>query len=200
MHSDSKPRTARRRDFYFDESGQDTRGEFFIVAGVVVSSGNRDKAHQFYASLEKISGKGKVKWASAQKDKRLIYLRTAIQEAASLGVIFCYSVFRQTTDYDRATIEGIARAVHILRHSTSRMYVYVDELTKPKCGDYKTRLRRLGCRNVRDVRGIRKRQDDPLIRLADALAGALAKSLKDPDNPLTELLSQAEENGTLVRL
>lgn len=80
------------------------------------------------------------------------------------------------------------------------MYVYVDGLTEPKCSDYKTRLRTLGCRRVRDVRGVRKRQDDPLIRLADALAGALGESRKYPDSQLAEFLSQTEEDGTLIEL
>ena len=86
-----------------------------------------------------------------------------------------------------------------MRRSASRIYVHVDELTQPKCSDYKTRLRRLGCR-VRDVRGVRKRQNEPLIRLADALAGALGESRKHPNSQLAEFLSRAEENGTLVEL
>ncbi|MCG9131542.1 hypothetical protein J5I95_07670 [Candidatus Poribacteria bacterium] len=201
MPSKLEPITVKmkRIDLLTDESGQDTRGELFIVASVVVASGNADETRQFYASLEKISGKGKVKWASAKKDKRLTYLHTAIQEAASLNVTFFYSVFRQTTDYDRATVEGIARVVHRLRRSASRVYVHVDELTQPKCSHYKTRLRRLGCR-VRDVRGIKKRQNEPLMRLADALAGALGESRKHPDNQFVELLSRAEENGILIEL
>ena len=195
--TDVKP---RRIDISVDESGQDTRGEFFIVASIIIAAENRDEARQFCESLEKTSGKGKIKWASARRDKRSAYLYTAIQEADSLGVTFFYSIFRRTTDYDRATIEGIARAVHRLRHSASRVYVHVDGLTKPKCSDYKTRLRRLGCRRVRDVRGIKKTQNDPLIRLADALAGALGESRKYQDSQLAELFSKAEEDGTLVEL
>ena len=202
MHNNRKPTDVkpRRRDLYVDESGQDTRGELFVVAGVVVAAENGDEARQFYESLEKVSGKGKVKWASAKRDKRLTYLHTAIQGAASLDVTFFYSVFRQTTDYDGATVEGIARVVHRLHRSASRVYVHVDELTKPKCSNYKTRLRGLGCRQVRDVRGIRKRQNEPLIRLADTLAGALAMSRKHYDSQLAELFSQAKENGTLIEL
>ena len=199
-NSQPTPTESKRIDLYFDESGQDTRGKLFIVASVMVAAENGDKAHQFYKSLEKTSGKGKVKWASAKKDKRLAYLHTAIQEVGSLGVTFSYSIFNQTTDYDGATVEGVARAVHRLRYSASRVYIHIDGLTEPKCSDYKIRLRRLGCRRVRDVRGIRKRQNDPLIRLADALAGALGESRKYPDSQLAKLLSQAEEDGILAEL
>ncbi|MDE0424779.1 MAG: DUF3800 domain-containing protein [Candidatus Poribacteria bacterium] len=190
----------KRIDLWVDESGQDTRGKLFIVAGAVVAAENRDEARQFYASLEKISGKGKVKWAAADKNKRLTYLHTAIQEAAALDVTLFYSEFHQTTDYDGATVEGIARIVHKLHRSASRIYVHVDGLTESKCSDYRVRLRRLGCRRVRDVRGIRKRQNEPLIRLADALAGGIGASRKHQNSQLAGLLSQAEKDGILVKL
>ena len=91
--TDQKP---KRIDLHFDESGQHTRGEFFIVAGVMVVAENTDEARQFYASIEETSGKRKAKWASAKRDKRLAYLQTAIQKASSLDVKFFYSIFRQT--------------------------------------------------------------------------------------------------------
>lgn len=40
---DRKP---KRIDLHFDESGQHTRGEFFIVAGVMVVAENMDEARQ----------------------------------------------------------------------------------------------------------------------------------------------------------
>ncbi len=195
--TDRKP---KRIDLYFDESGQHTRGEFFIVVGVMVIAENTDEARQFYASIEEISGKGKVKWASAKKDKRLSYLQRAIQGAPSLDIKFFRCVFRQRTDYDGATVEGIARVVHRLQRSASRIYVYVDGLTEPKCSAYKNRLRRLGCRRVKDVRGVKKRQNESLMRLADALAGAIGEARRHQENQPAELLSQAEESGTLIEL
>ncbi len=200
MLSKLRPIEAKRIDLWVDESGQDTRGKLFIVAGAVVAAENRDEARQFYVSLEKLSGKGKVKWAAAEKNKRLTYLRTVIREDAPVDVIRFYSEFRQTTDYDGATVEGIARVVHRLQRSASRIYIHVDGLTRPKCSKYKARLRRLACRRVKDVRGIRKRQNEPLIRLADALAGGIGASRKHQNSELAELLSQAEKDGTLVKL
>lgn len=202
MPSKLQPITVKmkRIDLLVDESGQDTRGKLFIVAIVIVAGGRSDEARRFYEALEKTSGKGKVKWASAKKERRLAYLHTAIQEADSLGVTFFYSVFYQTTDYDGATVEGIARAVHRLSRSASRVYIHVDGLTEPKCSDYKTRLRKLGCRSIMDVRGIKKRQNEPLIRLADALAGALGELEKYENSQLAELFSHAKENGTLIKL
>ena len=190
----------KRTDLLVDESGQDTRGKLFIVVIVIVAGERSDEARRLYEALEKSSGKGKVKWASAKRDKRLAYLQTAIQKVPSLGVKFFYSIFRQTTDYDGATVEGIARAINRLPRSASRVYVHVDGLTEPKCSRYKTRLRQLGCRRVKDVRGVRKRQNEPLIRLADTMAGALGEWDKHKAPDLEKIFAEAKRNGMLIEL
>ena len=188
---------AKRVDLYVDESGQDTKGKLFVVAVVAVE--NSDMFRQHCESFEQSSGKGKVKWRSAKREKRLTYLQTVISEGSSLGVTLFNSVFHQTTDYDAATIEGIAKSIRRLRVPGSRIYVYVDGLSKTKCNAYKTRLRRLSC-PVKKVNRVRKDENEPLIRLADALAGASAELLKYQESDLTELFSQAVQDGILVTL
>ena len=109
MPGDAVSTTAKvkRVDLYVDESGQDTRGKLFLVA--IVSVENSDEFRRYCESFEASSGKGKIKWRSAQKERRLAYLRTVISSAASLGVTLFYSVSRQTTDYDSATIDGLRK-------------------------------------------------------------------------------------------
>ncbi len=186
---------SKRIDLYVDESGQDTRGKLFVVAVVTVE--NSDEFRERCEYLERSSGKGKLKWGHAQREKRLVYLHAIISEAPSFGVTLFYSVFRQTTDYDGATIEGIARVIQRLKRFDFHVYVYVDGLAKVKQSNYKTRLRRLGC-PVRKVSRIAKDENEPLIRLADALAGASAELLKYQDSELNELFSQAEQHSILV--
>ncbi len=110
-----------------------------------------------------------------------------------------YSVFRKTTDYDNATIVGIARAVHKLSIPDASVFVYVDALGNKKGHIYKTRLRKLKC-SVKKVRGIKKDENEPLIRLADAVARAAAELLKYDSKDLGEIFSQAKQQGTLVEL
>ena len=109
MHGDAISTTAKvkRVDLYVDESGQDTRGKLFVVAIVAVE--NSDEFRRYCESFEASSGKGKVKWRSAQRERRLAYLRAVISGAASLGVTLFYSVSRRTTDYDSVTIDGVAK-------------------------------------------------------------------------------------------
>ena len=69
MPSKLEPITVKmkRIDLLTDESGQDTRGELFIVASVGVASENGDEARRFYASLEKISGERKSQMGICQE-------------------------------------------------------------------------------------------------------------------------------------
>ena len=199
MRSNTLSTEARsiRVNLYVDESGQDTKGKLFVVA--VVAVGSSDVLRQCCEFFEESSGKRKVKWRSAQKEKRLAYLRAVISDASALGVTLFYSVSRRTTDYDSATIDGIAKAIRRLRNPGSRFYIYVDGLAKSKCHVYKTRLRQLSC-PVRKVSRVGKDENEPIIRLADALAGASAELLKYQGSALSELFTQAERSGVLVPL
>lgn len=199
MNSETKsPATKRQRiNNYVDESGQDTKGELFTVAVVAVA--DNDKFRQLCESAEEMSGKRKKKWASAERSRRLNYLRAVIQEADSLNVTLFYSIFRKTTDYDAATINGIAKAILRLNPSNSDMYVYVDGLAKAKRSAYKTGLRRLSC-PVKKVSGVKKDENEPLIRLADALAGAAGELLKYQASDLEILFSEAKRRGIFVQL
>ena len=199
MHGDAvstRPK-ATRIDLYVDESGQDTRGKLFVVAIVAVE--NSDEFRQYCEFFEASSGKGKVKWRSAEKKRRLAYPRTVISSAASLGVTLFCSVSRRTIDYDSATIDGVAKAIRRLKAPGSRVYVYIDGLSKSKCNVYKNRLRHLSC-PVRKVIRVAKDENEPLVRLADALAGASAELEKYRDSELDKLFSQAKQKGILVRL
>ena len=184
----------QRYDLYVDESGQDTKGELFVVA--VVATENSDEFRQYCESLEQSSGKGKVKWRSAQKMRRLDYLRSIMLDNSIHKFILFYRVFRRITDYDSATIDGIASAIRKLRPLGSHVYVHVDGLPKSKRHVYKTRLRQLSC-PVKKVTTV-KDENEPIIRLADALAGASAALEKYQNEELRPIFSQAEESGLLI--
>ena len=60
------------------------------------------------------------------------------------------------------------------------------------------RLRKLGC-DVEKVRGA-KDENEPLIRLADALAGAMGELFKHQASDLETLFSEAKQRGILIEL
>lgn len=192
--SEPIPAKPKRIDIFVDESGQDTKGEFFVVAIVAVE--DSDGFRKFCTTLERTSRKGRTKWGTAKKDSRIIYLRAVISDASSFGVTLFYAVFRETLAYDRATVESIARAIHSLSSPGSRFSVQVDGLAKTKCNTYKTDLRKRGV-SVEKVRGV-KDENEPLIRLADALAGAARDMLESEDSELRKLFALATRTGIFV--
>ena len=198
LYNKVNPDTVKRQryDLYVDESGQDTKGKLFVVA--VVATENSDEFRQHCESLEQSSGKGKVKWRSAHKMRRLDYLCSIMLHSSSHKFKLFYSVFRRTTDYDSATIDGIASTIRKLRPIGSDVYVHVDGLPKSKRHVYKTRLRQLSC-PVKKVTTV-KDENEPIIRLADAVAGASAALEKYENEELRQIFSSAEENEKLIIL
>jgi len=184
----------KRFDLYIDESRQRIGGEWFIVAGAAVE--DSDKFGQLCESIEITSNKGKAKWGKANKNNRLIYLRTIVSDDRFRDILLFSYVFQKTKDYVGATIRGIDLAVANLHPSASAVSVYVDGLVKNKYREYQVRLRRLGC-DVEKVRGA-KDENEPLIRLADALAGATRDLLEHRNNELTEIFSLAVKRDILV--
>ena len=196
MSNNFEPIAAKQKgiDLYIDESRQRVGGEWFIVAGVAVE--DSDKFRQLCEALEITTNKGKVKWGKADKNNRLAYLRALISDERFREILLFSYVFRDTKNYVRATIRGIDLAVANLPPSDSAVSVYVDGLVKTQYREYQVRLRKLGC-HIEKVRGA-KDENEPLIRLADAVAGATRDLLEDRNNELKELFSLAVKRGILA--
>lgn len=196
MHNNPIPTDAKpkRIDLYVDESGQDTKGEIFVVGIVAVK--NSDKFRQHCESLERTSRKGPAKWGKANRNNRLIYLRTIVSDDRFRDFLLFSYLFQGTKDYVGSTTRGIDLAVASLQPSDSSVYVYIDGLVKTQYKNYQVRLRKLGC-HVEKVRG-RKDQNEPLIRLADAVAGATRDLLEYENSELKELFSLAMTRDIFV--
>ena len=111
-----------------------------------------------------------------------------------------YSVFRRTTDYDKATVEAIANAVQWQKPGGKyTTLIYVDGLSKTKRQEYGVRLRRRGL-PVRQVRGIRRDESNALIRLADTLAGFVRDGLEGKRSDIQTLFKQTKRDGRLVEV
>ena len=183
---------------YVDETGQDTRGEIFIVT-VVVLEKERNRIIQICENLETSTGKGNRKWRSSSHEARMEYIQAILQNRELRGSLM-YSVFRRTRDYDLATILGISKAIH--RHGPQEKHaatIYIDALPKSRRRLYSTELRKLGVR-TRKVMGVRRDENNPLTRLADALAGFLRDAIQEDSEEAVRLFHQARSKGMLVEV
>ncbi len=155
-----------------------------------------DKFRQLCEDLERTSRKRHVKWGKANKKNRLVYLRTVVSDIRFSNILLFSYVFRKPKDYVGATVRSIDLAVANLHSSNSLVSVYVDGLVRTQYKEYQVRLRKLGCQ-VEKVQG-RKDESEPLIRLADAVAGATRDLLEYKNDELEEIFSIAIKQGVLV--
>lgn len=71
---------------YADESGQDTKGELFLVS-VIVGDKERDELRAVVEKIEKETGKRHIKWQRSSHPIRVSYLERLIQEDILKGKV-----------------------------------------------------------------------------------------------------------------
>ena len=181
---------------YTDESG---RGALpFIVAVVVVGDG-RDELADMCERIERDTGKGRTKWQKADYGKRLAYLRAIVNDGQFAGALYC-ATFAQVEDYDAATVAAIARAIERTDPTgAQRVAVLVDALPKKKESEYATQLRRRVTSSV-NVRGVKRDESSPLIRLADALAGFVNDVQEEQSEEVVTLFARAQRAGMIAQI
>ena len=94
---------------YVDETGQDTKGELFLVS-VVIAKDERDNLIEKLEGIERSTGKGRVKWMRASDKARVAYIRRVLSTSAFRGKLH-YASYRDTTNYLSLTILTTARAI-----------------------------------------------------------------------------------------
>ena len=185
---------------YVDESGQDTKGDIFIVS-VVVTGQERDKLLKLCEEIEQKSGKGKFKWGKAENKRRLDYIQRVFTSSQFKRKLR-YSIYHNQLNYDMATIVGIAKAIHfqeLLNYTTT---IYIDGLAKTKRQKYGSELRKLGVPN-RKVQGVTKDENNSLTRLADAIAGFVRDVLEGKSKDIKQIKKIFEDGvkkGNLVEV
>ena len=95
---------------YVDETGQDTKGNLFIVS-IILTETNREKLEKGIEEIEKKSNKGKLKWSRAKPERRVAYMTMVCKEFTGERILR-FSVYRDTKDYDLATMTAISKAIH----------------------------------------------------------------------------------------
>lgn len=109
-----------------------------------------------------------------------------------------FAIYRDTDDYLTLTVETIARALKRTQTSDCKVTVLIDALPKAHRNIVSNGLRAFGIR-TRKVRGVRKDEHDPLIRLADAICGLVRASHEGQDD-MKRLLKQGIRKGTIEDL
>ena len=156
-----------KRYFYVDESGQDTQGKLFIVS-VVVAVEQIEQWRNVCEEAEQVSRKGKRKWMKTIPDRCLAYMRLILQNPLIAGRLL-FALYKENRDYDGLTAQTIATAVKQMGNDGKNVII-IDALPKEQWQGYSRRIRQAGAK-IEKVRGVRRDENDAMIRLADAVCG-----------------------------
>ena len=186
---------------YVDESGQDTLGQLFVV-GVVLTNRERDELKHFCETIEQQSGKHRLKWYEAEHGARMAYIRDLLQ-ALPASVQLYFATYQQSRDYFSLTVDAISQALQqtladSLEPENYKVTVLIDGLPRSREQVVGSRLRRSGIR-IDKVRGVKKEENDALIRLADALCGFIRLVVTERSEAKI-LFDEAIQRGRLRRL
>lgn len=154
---------------YVDETGQDTQGILFLVS-IVITENERDKIKEDLLKIEKRSKKLATSWHKTSHQKRIKYLREIFSRNIFKNRIF-FSVYRKTQEYVDLTIFTTAKAILKQAKKPYTATVFVDGLNRSERKRFAAGLRKLRVK-IKKVRGL-KNESEPLIRLADTIAGFL---------------------------
>ncbi len=178
---------------YVDESGQDMRGELFIVS-VVISDHEADQLRQICEDIERDSHKGQRKWVKTAYERRLAYMQQVVSHPIFAGKLN-FAIYRNSLDYSAMTVQTIGRALSAASETDYKATVFIDGLPRSLEQVVGVQLRQQGI-NAKKVRGVKKDENEALIRLADAVCG-LVRGAFEGQPAMRALFEQGLRAGAL---
>lgn len=164
---------------------------------IVVTEKDRDLIQSKVEKIEQLSKKGKLKWGRSSKKLKLSYLNQIIPIFKQSSSLRC-SVFKNTSDYDLATVVAISKALHYEKRKIKyKSIIYIDALSKTKKPEYARELRKLGI-STQKIRSVQKDENNSLIRLADSIAGWVRDVIEENDKDLILIFNKAIKLKTLI--
>lgn len=161
--------TTKKFYCYVDETGQDTKGKFFLVTVVVKDQQDVNNLQEQLEGIEKLTKK-KLKWSKSSFKTREKYLLQIAKINKLKGSIF-YSVYHDSKEYISLTSLTVAKSVLARGERNFAVNIIIDGLKKKEMEEVRKELKKLKI-NYRKIRGMKDEQD-AILRLADSIAGFL---------------------------
>ena len=153
---------------YVDETGQDTLGQLFIVA-IVILEDQLEQIRSLLLNIEKQSGKHQKKWQKTRNQERLNYIELILENKKLAKSLFFCSYQNAGREYLPLVIYSIANILNLDENRNKEAYLTIDALNQKERSFIASRLRRFNL-DISKIVGKRD-QSEPILRLADALAG-----------------------------
>lgn len=180
---------------YVDESGQDTKGEYFFVAVVVTSANEREELRTFLKNIEAQTDK-RAKWFKSDWRRRRGYINAILTSNRFQGKLF-FAHHTETKEYLEHLIADTAKAILRMAQPPYQVTVLVDALGRSDRRRFGKGLRALKV-HVEKVRGLSDESDE-FIRLADAIAGFIRDGYEQKP-AIQELYQNALRTGLVEQL
>ena len=165
----------RKLCVYIDESGQDTKGELFLVS-VLILEKDREIISEKLGEIEKESGRKNSKWNQSHHRHRKKYIESLLKIKEIENKIF-FDIFNDTKEYIKLTSFTTAKAILKKSFSNYKATIFVDGLKKKEIELFSRGLRDLRIK-TRKIRGVKKDENNVYIRLVDSICGILRDSQK----------------------
>lgn len=141
---------------YVDETGQDTKGSYFIVAVVVTDNRQHELEHQLEA-VEAASGKKTAKWLKTSDKTRQAYVQALLEGQALPAMIYAKRFTDGTGGFDELEVLATAQALNVYREEQGigeadyKVTVTVDGLSKTMAKKMGSEFRKLGIKTRKVV-------------------------------------------------
>lgn len=155
---------------YVDETGQDTKGSFFLVTVVLEEQENIEDLQKKLEVIEKSTNKNLLKWTKTPFKVREQYLLHLAEIKELKGAIF-YSTYRDTKEYIPLISLTVAKSILSKEEDNYTATIIIDGLKGKEMDEVRKELKKLKI-NYRKIRGMKDEQD-AILRLADSIAGFL---------------------------
>ncbi len=155
---------------YVDETGQDTKGELFLVAVVLKDIRGLETLEKKLEAIDARTGKKQAKWKKISQKIKKKYLEELIQVKELKNAIF-YATYQASKEYSKLTSFTIAKAVLAKESTNYTVTVIIDGLNNKERDIVREELKKLKIK-YRKIRGMKDEQSI-FLRLSDAMAGFL---------------------------
>lgn len=155
---------------YVDETGQDTKGDLFLVAIVLKEIAGLEILEKKLEEVEMRTGKKRFKWKKISRNIKKKYLEELIQVKELKNTIF-YATYQASKEYSKLTSFTIAKAVLARESKNYTVTVIIDGLNDAERDVIREELKKLKIK-YRKIRGMKDEQSI-YLRLSDAMAGFL---------------------------
>lgn len=164
-------KTSKQKLYCFvDETGQDTSGQFFLVAIVLKEMSQLEDLERKLIKVEQISGKKQAKWKKITRNVKRIFLDELLKIKMLKDSIF-YSIYESTKEYTLLTSFTVAKAILAKERGEYTVAVIIDGLNDRERDLVRNELKKLKIK-YNKIRGMKDEQN-VFLRLSDAMAGFL---------------------------